>query len=179
MKVKKVVMIFIALAIMSVTTVLGTAATKTETNTKNWCHSIEISDEPVVVIEPVDIPTAAHRGDLIRLSYRLINEREDWSIIEWKAYLPEGARIQTTTYSEFPSMYSTLIYTGKNNEEQIMMPPKSRGFVTIMVILPKNITLDSLSISVEFSDEAIYLPPEIEEQFREMRKPPAGSLQTV
>lgn len=177
MKVKKVVMILIALVIMVITTVPGTAAM--ETNTKNWCHSIEISDEPAVVIEPVDIPAEAHRGDLVRLSYRLINDRDDWSIIEWKVYLPEGAKIQTTTYSEFPSMYSTLIYTGKNNEEQIMMPPKSRGFVTIMVILPKNITSDSLSISVEFSDEAIYLPPEIEEQFREMRKPPAGSLQTV
>jgi len=146
------------------------------TATRTFRNVITISEEPGVIIEPFDVPKEAHRGDLIRLKYRLSPQRDEWSLIEWKVLLPPGARVQLTVYSEFPSLWETAISrVNEGKRGRIMIPPNARGVITIMVILPC-IDTPTTDIGVEFSEEGIYLPPETEEIFREWRKPDPKDL---
>jgi|GEM_PF-5756060 len=114
-------------------------------------------------------------GNTIKLTYRVINKSTDrWSEISWKTDLRNGAMI-ATTYSEFPSMYETIIPV-RSGASKTLMPPNSIGVITIVIVAENKY----LSVSVEFDPgKNVRLSKDLEDYLLELREPDPDSLVLV
>lgn len=147
------------------------AETQTSRSAEVWSEGV-VSDDAAVSSQLIQ---TVFEGNAMKLTYRIINKSNDkWSEISWKTDL-KGAAIVATTYSEFPSMYKTLIAV-RSGVSKTLMPPNSIGVITI-VIAARNKDLSGLSVSVGFDPgKNVQLSGDLEKYLLELREPDPDSL---